>query len=102
MEEENKLKVAGGKKVNTESTEGIEKASKLSYDELNNIAHQLSEQVRQLSQKLQEQNMQNALLRLDYLFKIVETAEGVFPEEFVSECINEIRKIMTLPEEGDK
>lgn len=70
---------------------------KMSYEQLENIAHQLSEQSRQLYARLQEVNMTNVFKRLDYLFKIVENAHA-FNEEFVAKCVAEIEDLMTVPE----
>lgn len=77
------------------------KPEKMSYEQLENIAHQLSEQSRQLYAKLQEANMANIFKRLDYLFKVVENACS-FNEEFITKCVAEIEELMTVPEEeGD-
>lgn len=63
-------------KVNNDSSEKTIKesikAEKMSYEQLENIAHQLSEQAKQLYAKLQEANMTNIFKRLDYLFKVIE------------------------------
>lgn len=74
------------------------KKEKLSYEELENIAHQLSEQSRVLMQKLQDANMNNAFKRLDYLFKVVELSDS-FSKDFITSCIYEIENLMTVPEE---
>lgn len=68
---------------------------KLTYEELENVAHQLSEQSKQLYTKLQEANMVNIFKRLDYLFKVVENIK-VFNEEFASKCISEIEEIIYI------
>lgn len=70
---------------------------KMSYEQLENVAHQLSEQLRQLYAKLQEANMANMFKRLDYLFKVVENAHA-FSEEFAAKCVAEIEDLMTVPE----
>lgn len=70
---------------------------KMSYEQLENIAHQLSEQAKQLYARLQEANMTNMFKRLDYLFKVVENAHA-FSEEFVAKCVTEIEDLMTVPE----
>lgn len=75
--------------------------SKMSYEQLENVAHQLSEQVRQLYAKLQESNLENMFKRLDYLFKAIENAHA-FSEEFVSKCTSEIESLMTLPDPEDE
>lgn len=71
---------------------------KMSYEQLENVAHQLSEQSRQLYTKLQETNMTNMFKRLDYLFKVVENNDA-FESEFVKKCSNEIMDLLTIPEE---
>lgn len=75
---------------------------KLSYEELENVAKQLSEQNRQLYVKLQEMNTVNLFKRLDYLFKVLEDNVH-FRKEFVDKCAKEIEEIITIPEEkGEK
>lgn len=93
MEEKKEAKV-----VDLKSTSASEdKPQKMSYEQLENIAHQLSDQAKQLYARLQEANMANMFKRLDYLFKVVENAHA-FSEEFVSKCIAEIEDLMTVPE----
>ena len=79
----------------------VTKPEKMSYEQLENIAHQLSEQSRQLYAKLQEVNMANMFKRLDYLFKVVENAYA-FNNEFVSKCIIEIEELITIPESEEE
>lgn len=100
MEENKEVKVANsGSKTETSNPK------KMSYEQLENIAHQLSEQAKQLYTRLQEANMTNMFKRLDYLFKIVENANA-FNEEFVNKCVLEIEDRITIPETeeetGDK
>lgn len=73
---------------------------KLSYEQLENIAHQLSDQAKQLYAKLQEANMANVFKRLDYLFKVVENGH-MFKQDFLDKCVKEIEDIMTVPEEPE-
>ena len=77
-----------------------ERPEKMSYEQLENIAHQLSEQAKQLYAKLQAANMTNMFKRLDYLFKVVENGH-VFNQEFLNSCIAEIEEHMTIPEEAE-
>lgn len=70
---------------------------KMSYEQLENIAHQLSEQSRKLYMKLQEVEMSNTFKRLDYLFKVL-NYNTMFAEEFVKKCSSEIVELMTVPE----
>ena len=74
---------------------------KYSYEELNNIASQLSQQNQQLYQQLQRANMANMFKRLDYLFKVVENG-AMFSPEFTDKCIKEIEDSMTLEEEVEE
>lgn len=74
-----------------------EKPQKMTYEQLEGIAHQLSEQNVQLVRKLQEANMQNMFARLNYLFKVVEFGAR-FPKEFLDKSIDEIVSIMTIDE----
>ena len=97
MEEKNK-KVIEMNPVTKET----ERPEKMSYEQLENIAHQLSEQAKQLYMKLQDANMGNMFKRLDYLFKVVENGSA-FKQDFFEKCIMEIEELMTVPEdvEGD-
>lgn len=78
-------------KISSTPSEGT--PSKLSYEELENVARQLSEQSRNLYQKLQEANMINVFKRLDYLFKVLEN-QKIFGNDFVTKCRNEIMDLM--------
>lgn len=75
----------------------VKENEKMSYEQLENVAHQLSEQVRQLCAKLQEANLENMFKRLDYLFRVVENAHS-FSVDFVNKCTSEIESLMTLPD----
>ena len=79
----------------TKETKGTEK---MSYEQLEQVAHQLSEQARQLYTQLQKSNLNNMFKRLDYLFKVVENG-NIFNKDFLDKCINEIENIITVPEE---
>lgn len=79
----------------------VKENEKMSYEQLENVAHQLSEQVRQLYAKLQEANLENMFKRLDYLFKVIENAHA-FNAEFISKCASEIESLMTLPDPEDE
>ena len=78
-----------------------ERPEKLSYEQLENVAHQLSEQTKQLYMKLQAANMSNMFKRLDYLFKVVENGH-MFKQDFLEKCIAEIEEIITVPEETEE
>lgn len=93
MEEKNETKMVELKNNSQEN-----KSKKLSYEELENVAHQLSEQSRQLYAQLQEVNRSNLFTRLEYLFKVVENAPS-FSEEFSRACVDEIQELMTIPKD---
>lgn len=74
-----------------------ETTKKFTYEELEGICKQLSEQVRVLYSKVQEYDNETAFKRLDYLFKILSNKE-VFPASFVESVISEIISAITIPE----
>ena len=79
------------------TTKETERPEKMSYEQLEQVAHQLSEQARQLYSQLQKSNMTNMFKRLDYLFKVVENGH-MFKQDFLEKCITEIEELMTVPE----
>lgn len=72
---------------------------KLSYEELEKLANNLYAKCNELSTELQNSNMQNAFLRLDLLFKVVEN-KSAFSKEFVERCVSEIETMMTIKSEA--
>ena len=95
--EEQKKKVVEMQPVTKET----ERPEKMSYEQLEQVAHQLSEQARQLYSQLQKSNMTNMFKRLDYLFKVVENGH-IFKKDFFEKCIAEIEELMTVPEEAEE
>ena len=89
------------KKKVVEMKPQVKRPEKMSYDQLESVAHQLSEQNRQMFAKLQELNMVNMFKRLDYLFKVVENGH-MFKQDFFEKCIAEIESIMTVPEQEEE
>ena len=73
---------------------------KLTYEELENACHQLSEQARKMYMQLQEANQLNFFKRLDYLFKVLENA-SMFSEEFVTKCSTEVEEVMSMPVDSE-
>lgn len=90
MEKVVEMKAAKAKKVQEEK--------KLSYEELEGIARQLSMQVQNLTQRLQERDMDITFKRLDYLFKVIEFNK-LFPTDFVTKSVDEVMEIMTPVQE---
>lgn len=91
-----------GKQGNTQNGQ-----QKLSYDQLKDMADKLWNEVRYLRQQNQQlSSFANTINRLDYLFKIVEIANHdgkfAFDSDFVVDCILEIQKVMTPPEENSE
>lgn len=71
----------------------MEEKKKLTYEELEQMCHNLGEQSKILYQKLQGANMVNIFKRLDYLFNVINNSD-TFKEfvggDFVSKCATEI------------
>lgn len=78
---------------NTQKTE-------LTYDQLNAIANQLSQQNTALRKQMEEMNYYNLFKRLDYLFKVLEFKDQ-FPQEFVEAVSKEIVDMITPAEQVD-
>lgn len=100
MEEKNKMKVIKGDKDAPE-------VRKLSYEELENTAHQLSEQSRQLymqnqklSKALQESNLTNFYERLKWLWTVITSTTPYISEDFKQKCGAEFELLMAQPEQG--
>ena len=89
------------KKKVVEMKPQMQRPEKISYEQLEGVAHQLSEQNRQLFAKLQELNMINVFKRLDYLFKVIENGH-MFKQDFLEKCIAEVESLMTVPEQEEK
>lgn len=74
----------------------IEKVE-LTIEDYKKAVEILKAQNTQLLRQLQNAEMLNLFKRLDYLFKVVETA-AMFDEPFVEQCITEIKSIIIPPE----
>lgn len=89
------------KKKVVEMKPQVQRPEKMSYEQLENVAHQLSEQNRQLFAKLQELNMANMFKRLDYLFKVIENGH-MFKQDFLEKCIAEIESLIAIPKQEEE
>lgn len=85
------------------------KDEKMSYEQLENTAHQLSEQSRnlymqnqKLMQKLQESNLSNFFKRLEWLWTIINSNTPYVTEEFKQKCGEEFMYNMTLAPESEE
>lgn len=80
-----------------------EQPKKFTYEQLEQIAGNLSTQVQQLSARLQESNMFNIFKRLDYCFKVLEVvptlSAAMFSPDFVERCAKEIEELMAPMQE---
>lgn len=79
---------------------------KLSYEELENVCHQLSAQSQQLNAQNQqlkamvnEANLTNLYKRLDYLFEVINRDNKYLSDTFKSKCAEEIEMLMATPED---
>lgn len=77
-----------------------EQPKRFTYEQLEQIAGNLSNQLQQMNVRLQEANMFNTFKRLDYCFKVLELmpCNNFLSQEFVSRCAKEIEEMMTPPE----
>lgn len=76
------------------NTQNSNTQNKLNYEQLEQVAHQLSEQNRQLHNKLQDAYISNMSKRIDYLFKVMEY-QHMFSSSFVDNCAKEIEECLT-------
>lgn len=80
------------------------KSERFTYEQLEQIAGNLSAQVQQLTKQLQEANMFNIFKRLDYCFKVLELPETsaiLLSPDFAEKCAKEIEELMTIPKEEE-
>lgn len=78
---------------------------KLSYEELENIAHQLSAQAQQLDAKnkqllgaLEGMNIDNMLNRLKWLWEVTTKDNHFITDDFRKACGEEFMQLMAKPE----
>lgn len=78
----------------------------LTFEQLKNVAQQLSVQVKQLTEEnkqlkeyCESLNYSNLYRRTDYLFNIIDEDNKYLSEEFKNECGKEIERLFTKPTE---
>lgn len=86
--------------------ENNQEEKKLSYEELQKIAVQLSKENEWYNRKLQEAEATlRSINRLDVLMRIIDINNHAdkfhFSDDFISKCISEVEEIVTLPEETE-
>ena len=81
---------------------------KLSYEEIENVCHQLSAQAQQLNAQNQqlramvnEANLTNLYKRLDYLFEVINRDNPYLNVDFKKKCALEIETLMATPEASE-
>lgn len=94
-----------GKEVKMQAVKGQQDNNQtqqeLSYEDLKTAAIQLSKENQYLKVQLQEAtDTLRTINRLDYLFKVLEQG-NCFDKLFIDKCTDEIKKIMTPPEESE-
>lgn len=82
------------KVINTNEVETSQESKKLSYEQLEQVAHQLSDRNKQLTEYIQKNNVDDAIKRLGCLFSVINS--GKFPEDFMELCIKEAMSIINL------
>lgn len=82
-----------------------EAKEKMSYEQLENIAHQMSEQSKQLytqnqqlARALEAAEMSNFFKKLDYLWNIIHSESPYLTEEFKIKCGEEFMEAMSSKE----
>lgn len=68
---------------------------KLSYEQLENVATELANQVRAYETQLKNNQFNETVARLNYLFKVVEF-DTKFEEEYIKGCKEEIMSILPM------
>lgn len=82
-------------------TKGLEHSEgKLSYEQLEGLANQMSQQLRQAKQQLGSMDNMMAIERMKFLFEVVKY-ESRFDSDFVNMCIEEIQLSLTVPEDSN-
>lgn len=88
--------------------EGAQAPAKLSYEDLEKAAQQLSQQAEalyrenmQLREAVNNINRQNTYAELNFKFKVLDNP-SLFSDEFVARTIESIEKTMTPPKDVDE
>lgn len=91
-----------------EETKAVEN-KKLSYEELENVAQNLSAQnqnlvnkYKELFAKHQELMQNNYFIRLEWLWRVISMDPNKFSMEFVQQCTDEFVELMTPSQEDNK
>lgn len=74
---------------------------KLSYEELEKVARQLSEQNSMLMNQLEQRNTMMMFKRIDYLFDVLKN-NALFEYDFIAKCVAEIVEVLSKDEPENK
>lgn len=77
------------------------KEEKYSYEQLKNICDHLYKDKIELIKRLQQVEQYSMFKRMEFLLKIIEMSEKFNDADFITTCIDEVKEIMTVPEQGD-
>lgn len=75
--------------------------NKLTYEQLENFSHQLSERCKMLATRVEQLEVALAVNRLNFLFKVLDNAK-YFPTSYVDKTSKEIIGALSLEEEEDQ
>lgn len=73
----------------------------LSKEQLIELVGKLEMSNRQMYSSLKNQDISNTFKRLDFLYKTVELSKEIKDAEFINYCINEIKELMIIKQEGE-
>lgn len=74
---------------------------KFSYEELEKVASELANQVRMYETQIKNNQFNETVARLNYLFKVVEF-DTKFDAEYVKGCTEEIMAILPMNKEAEE
>ena len=74
---------------------------KFSYEELEKVASELANQVRMYETQIKNNQFNETVARLNYLFKVVEF-DTMFDAEYVKGCTEEIMAILPMNKEAEE
>lgn len=95
---EKEMKIGEGCSCATSQT--LER-TKLSYEQLENVANQVTMQNHELRKRVQQLDMSNFFKRLDYLWDIIHSDSEYLTEEFKKQAGEEYMEMMAKPEEPE-
>lgn len=73
----------------------------LSKEQLIELVGKLEMSNGQMYNSLRNQDITNTFKRLDFLYKTVELSDKFKDPEFINYCINEIKELMIIKQEGE-